>query len=82
MIIKKDIKTVEDGLNEILAEINFLKDFDPNHIKIDAIGAVEGHLNSLKKVETLEQVLRYFHINPHEYEDISTKIRVFNTVEE
>lgn len=69
MIIERDIQTIEKGLNEILSRIEYLKDINYDDINMSSVGAVEGHLESPKEIQVLEDVLRMFHINSYEYDE-------------
>lgn len=76
MIIERDIQTIEKGLNEILSRIEYLKDINYDDINMSSVGAVEGHLENLKEIQVLEDVLRMFHINSYEYDEKNTKISI------
>lgn len=78
MIIEKNIETVENGLNEIISRISYLKDYDENNIPLDSIGAVRGLLSTLEEIEILESVLQNFGINHNEYESNIIKVTIKN----
>ncbi|MBP3915458.1 hypothetical protein [Clostridium sp.] len=78
MIIEKNIETVENGLNEIISRISYLKDYDENNIPLDSIGAVRGLLSTLEEIEILESVLQNFGINHNEYEGNIIKVTIKN----
>lgn len=68
MIIEKDIKTVEKGINEIISTIKYYKDYDLNNLDLNSKNQLVGHLKVLEAIEVLEEVLKMFEINSTEYE--------------
>lgn len=74
MIIKKDIKTVEKGINEIISTIKYYKDYDLNNLDLNSKNQLVGHLRVLEAIEVLEEVLNMFEINSTEYEGSTVSV--------
>jgi hypothetical protein len=75
MILEKNIKEIESGINEMIEEIEFLKSLDKELINLDSIGSVRGHLDNLEKIEMYENIMSKFHINHYEIEGNRIKIK-------
>ena len=76
MEIKKSIKDVEEGLNEIISIIKYHKQYEVNNINMDSIGSVKGHLKALETIDVLEDVLNVFGImiDSMDYDDVVVKV--------
>lgn len=71
MIIEKTAKSIENGINKILEEIENLENFSNS----TAVGAVRGQLDTLNRIEVLKDALSYLDINSYECKGNKIKIK-------
>lgn len=75
-VIERDIETIERAINNIIEKIAWYKERTSELIDLESIGAIQGQLMILKEIESLEEVLRMFHINSYEQENVVFKVKV------
>lgn len=60
MILERSVKEVEKGLNDIIQEIELIKSLNSSLVDMESVGAVESHLNGLKKNRNARECIEMF----------------------